>query len=1063
MSRKPDDNTDDLQAKRLEQIHQRVLATPLEVESTDPLVPNDPALADAEYVLRMIENVRRGQFAPKSLDGLGETPGPVVAETTGLSASSMDESDGGDFIECFSTVDTNPLVRTTPQSIGRFEIVRELGRGGFGMVFLANDPRLQRPVALKIPRLDALLTGQLTERFLREAKAAALLSHPHIVTVFDTGFIGPAIFVASQFVPGRNLAQWLADETNILSPRESARTVAALASAMQHAHSRGVIHRDLKPANIQVEESDQMKGSLSDCVKITDFGLARMMSSAEKLTASHAAMGTPAYMAPEQARGEAAQSSPATDIYGLGAILYELLTRKPPHMKGTLAATLRSVELDDPIPPRRLNRSVPRDLEAICLKCLEKQPSRRYASAFALETDLRRFLANEPVEARAISGARRLERWCRRQPAFAAMTAVAVAIFLVGFALVAWQWQLAEHSRLQAELRLDQVVSAVDGLLLGVAETPELKLQGFESLRRKLLEKANRFYHELVRDRPVDSALEQKHRSALFSLARIKAVLGDRDGVLELTEQLLTAMPEGLDVPREVEQQRAVLLILKARQYLHRNDASMPAATARSAVEAARRALKSSSDSPATLHDDGYYVDLIGVLSDAADLLGNVGERTAARELFEEAIAAWEQLDPQLIEANREYQAAKAVTFQRAARMYAAIEQRDKATEYLERAASIWDQMNIDPDRENSLLLDSISEGHRILGFLYNRQTDTALEHFAKASQITTHLVNRHPMVPMYHNRLAGIGYNEALAYYMSGRYDEATQRLQANIDLVETVLARFPAEVQTSLRIQGDNLALLGIVLGRLEDYNAQLEVLERSRAVNERLVRENGNRLHERLSLAGVVGSLGAAYMNLRQHDLAKTSFAESNEELEAIIVLDPANGEARRFLANNCYRLAVLAQADEDWLTAIEVIQRSIDALGERAESERYAELSTCLARSGQLDAAIVAFDRFVERAAANRVPDWNYVERAANLVRALHDSLKEAVEQSTDDAEGAGVVSQMIESVSAVTAVAARRWFAAQESASDAISQLRDSAPATILMETASWQAMLDEIN
>lgn len=315
-----------------------------------------------------------------------------------------------------------------PTRLGRFKIEAVLGTGGFGIVYRAFDPLAKRQVALKAPRVEALVSPELRRRFDQEAAAAARLEHPNIVAVLEAGLDAPVPFIASVYYAAPTLARWLRDHPGTLSPRQAAELVRQLALGVEHAHVRGVLHRDIKPSNVLLTTSST--GELVP--KLTDFGLAKLMESGD-WTQSGALLGTIKYMAPEQAAGQTRDIGPAADIYGLGALLYELLAGQPPFHAATDLEVIRQVQEKEPSSLTAANRAIPRDLETICLKCLEKSPAKRYTSATALAEDLRRFLAGEPIAARPVGAFERLIKWARRRPlaaAFAALASVAVASIL---------------------------------------------------------------------------------------------------------------------------------------------------------------------------------------------------------------------------------------------------------------------------------------------------------------------------------------------------------------------------------------------------------------------------------------------------------------------------------------------------------------------------------------------------------------------------------------------------------------------------------------------------------
>ncbi|MFV2068636.1 MAG: serine/threonine-protein kinase, partial [Pirellulales bacterium] len=325
-----------------------------------------------------------------------------------------------------------------PRTIGRFGIERELGRGGLGIVYLATDPKLGRKVALKIPRVESLVDDEIRRRFLREAEAAARLMHPHILPIYEVGQDGMIHYIAAEYRPGCSLSTWIKGRSEPVDPRLAAEMAMLLAEAVQHAHSRGVLHRDIKPSNVLLGDGAEQDDRLS-CLdsarslhpKLTDFGMAKLMEREGDETRSGAIVGTPAYMAPEQAEGRVHDLDARTDIYGLGAVLYELLTGHPPFQGNTDVDTLRRLVSDEPQPPRAKRSDVPHDLQAICLKCLAKRPEHRYQTAFGLANDLRRFLRGEPTRARPLNTWDRTWKWVRRRPALASACAVAAVATLL--------------------------------------------------------------------------------------------------------------------------------------------------------------------------------------------------------------------------------------------------------------------------------------------------------------------------------------------------------------------------------------------------------------------------------------------------------------------------------------------------------------------------------------------------------------------------------------------------------------------------------------------------------
>jgi tetratricopeptide (TPR) repeat protein len=902
--------------------------------------PDAPTAADEPTGSRRAdpETIEANTHATDDIRTVG--PEAVPGETATTAAADRDALPHGAAVRYF----------------GDYEIQRELGRGGMGVVYEARQVSLNRAVALKMVKAGLLAGGDELRRFQNEAEAVALLDHPGVVPIHEVGEHEGQPYFSMKLVPGGSLVPILDRYRD--DPRAAATLVAEAAEAVAHAHARGILHRDLKPANILVDDQGHPH--------VTDFGLAKRVEADIGLTQSGAILGTPAYMSPEQASGRRGAVTTASDVYGLGAVLYALLTGKAPFGGDSVVETIDAVRNRPPEPPRKRNGAIPRDLETICLKCLEKDPRRRYPTALALADDLRAGLESRPIAARRVGAAERAWLWCRRKPAIAALSA-AVALAIIGGTATVIAVQARANAELRAanhrvEQRYELAVDAIKTFHTGVSEDFLLKQDQFKDLRDRLLKSAADFYGKLgaLLGQETDLSSRRALAQAGFELAELTEKVGRKEDALAAHRAVLArreAMAAGSRASPETKVDVGRSLTAVAALLESTGQTGEAEATYRKAESLLAEPARSSPSARAALGD---------CRSRLGSLLSSTGR-------VEDALAAY-----RLARADQEALAGPADTTGEARRDLADTIRRiglllEDLGHWSEAEAEMRASLAI--RRELADAYPAVAEyrsrlaaGHNSLGFVLGAvHRDSEAEAEYRASLATRRgLADAYPAVATFRHDLQTAHVNLGENLRGMNKPSEAEAEIRAGLAIERRLVEEYPTVTDFRVRLSACHMTLSDTLfsLGRLSEAEAEIRA---SLAIDRRLADENPAVPNHRFSAAITQDRLGSLIEETGNRSEAEAEFRAAlaiqqrlADAYPAVTLFRDSLAQSRNNFGFFLMRMGRPAQAEAEIRTALAIRQKVADenptfADGREGPGYGHLSLGDLLLRAGRMSEA------------------------------------------------------------------------------------------------------------
>jgi eukaryotic-like serine/threonine-protein kinase len=890
-----------------------------------------------------------------------------------------------------TTVDSDPIEVGMPvRYFGDYVLLNVLGKGGMGVVYKARQISLNRPVALKMLQAGILATEGDLRRFQNEAEAVAMLDHPHIVPILEVGQYHEQRYFSMKLIGGPSLDRMIGQFTT--DPKTAARLVRTVAEAVHHAHQRGILHRDLKPGNVILDDRSEPH--------VTDFGLAKRVQADSELTQSGAILGTPAYMAPEQTLGQRGMVTTATDVYGLGAILYALLTGRAPFGGESPVETLEQVRERKPESPSKLNPRVPRDLETITLKCLEKEPARRYVSAQALADDLRRYLSGESIHARPVWLATKAWMWCKRKPALSALASALILALLIVLAIEGARRHEAEV-RKAAESNLRIAESAVEDILKTVSESTFLQEQNTVEIRgfgKKLLKNALMYYERFVTERSHDSALREQLAKAYFRVGEITQLIESQQRAIEpfrkaqtIWESLVQASPDNEELSVRLAQ--CDLAIGKQQRLLGDLRAAMTSfALARAILEKLANRRPENQIYQASLAECYSWIGITQGQLEFGDSGLEILEK--ARKIQQKLIGrsptdtAYKKRMAEIINAlGSVYE--KRLDYAHASRTFEEVQQI---------CESLVSEIGEGPKPVRLLDLMALAQYNNAVIHDINKQPEMALELFEKSLADRAALVAAHPSVTRFQENLAKSYCEVALRQHNAGHDDKAFAMLSKSIAILEKLVASEPGQARYHGEL-GRSCNYLGFLHDELQQHEQAIPAFGRAVAELRAAMARSPDVNAYKVFLSYFLENLGEQYVDMGRVVDGLPHYVEARNLRRQLRASHPENVDYLQGLGDALLKLGALYRKMGERTAAHETLveaRQVMESLAGSAtdDAARQVALAVALTREAesladlqQTDAALESLDK--------AVAIWSKLRARSAIPKSMRSGLSESL--------------------------------------------------------------------